>query len=242
MLLSTAPKVFCQRVGVLAVLLALGAATTAAQAQSGPVFRIVGPDGSVTFTDLTGAAAGIPAPAAGVAALPAGASAPDPMANFPFALRQAATRSPVTLYTSENCLPCNRGRQLLVGRGIPFTEKTIATNADVEAFTRLGGGSQVPYLSVGSQAVSGYSETEWTRALNNAGYPPNSQLPRTYQAQAPQPLAPNPVPTLANTTGVVQSQGGSAAASDAATPAAAPAPAAPAAPIVPPAGPGGIRF
>lgn len=242
MLLSTAPNVFCQRAAVLAVLLVLGAATNAAQAQTGPVFRIVGPDGTVTFTDLTGAAAGIPAPAAGVAALPAGASNPDPMANFPFALRQAATRNPVTLYTSENCLPCNRGRQLLVGRGIPFAEKTIATNADVEAFTRLGGGSQVPYLAVGSQAVSGYSETEWTRALNSAGYPPNSQLPRTYQAQAAQPLVPNPAPTLANTTGVVQSPGGGAAASDAATPAAAPAPAAPAAPIVPPAGPGGIRF
>lgn len=241
MSLPTAPNVFCQRAGVLAVLLALGAATTAAQAQSGPVFRIVGPDGTVTFTDLTGAAAGIPAPAAGVTALPAGASAPDPMANFPFALRQAATRSPVTLYTSANCLPCNRGRQLLLGRGIPFAEKTIATNADIEAFTQLGGGSQVPYLAVGAQAVSGYSEAEWTRLLNNAGYPLNSQLPRTYQAQAPQPLAPNPEPTLANTTGVVQSPGGGAAASDAAAPEPA-APAAPAAPIVPPAGPGGIRF
>jgi glutaredoxin len=228
------PALMLLALGFAATLVATLAATTPAQAQTGPVFRLVGPDGRVTFTDLPGAGAGMPA--AGVAPPAGTAGNSDPMANFPFLLRQAATRHPVVLYTTDNCLPCNQGRQLLVGRGVPFSEKTIATNADVEAFTRLGGGSQVPYLSVGAQAVSGYSQAEWTRLLNNAGYPPNAQLPRTYQAQAPQPLA----PTLANTTGVVQGPGGAAATGSGAEPPSAPA--SPSVPIAPTVAPGGIRF
>lgn len=196
-------------------------------AQGNSVIRIVTPDGRVTFTDLTGAGGAVDAPAV---APTRGASGEDRFANFPFALRQAATRHPVTLYTSNGCQPCNRGRQMLVGRGVPFEEKTISNEDDAEAFSKLGGGTQVPYLTVGSQAVSGYSESEWTRLLNNAGYPPNSQLPRTYQALAPQPLAPR---TAAQTaTNAASPAGGTEA-----------APAeAPAIPVAPPTAPGGIRF
>ena len=37
-------------------------------------------------------------------------------------------RFPVTLYTSTNCAPCGAGRTLLASRGIPFSERTVATN------------------------------------------------------------------------------------------------------------------
>lgn len=220
---ASVPSLFLPLLAAAALL----SGVSAVNAQGNSVIRIVTPDGRVTFTDLTGAGGAVDAPAVTPAR---SASEADRFANFPFALRQAATRHPVTLYTSNGCQPCNRGRQMLLGRGIPFEEKTISNEDDAEAFAKLGGGGQVPYLTVGAQAVSGYSESEWTRLLNNAGYPPNSQLPRTYQAMAPQPLAPRTAPPPTT-------DGASPASSTEAAPAEAPP-----VPVAPPTAPGGIRF
>src|SRR5256885_8900445 len=85
------------------------------------VYRIVGPDGKVTFSDR-------PAQSAQQQAAPAAPAAPsvagttDSNANLPYALRQIAGRFPVTLYTSSDCAPCDSARQLLQSRGIPYAE------------------------------------------------------------------------------------------------------------------------
>ena len=73
--------------------------STAALAQQ--VYRIVGPDGKVTFSDRAPAAnAEGTAVGAGPRSGGSGAEA------LPYALRQVATRFPVTLYTSSDCVPC----------------------------------------------------------------------------------------------------------------------------------------
>jgi len=165
--------------------LLLLAACAGAQAQQ--VYRIVGPDGRVTFSDRPAittedrAAAATPVEVQPVApAIDTGA--------LPYDLRQVAQRYPVTLYTSPNCGPCGDARSLLRGRGIPFLEKTVSTQADVDALTRISGGSNVPFATIGSQQLQGYASPEWTQYLDLAGYPKQSALPSNYRAPAAAPL------------------------------------------------------
>jgi glutaredoxin len=151
----------------------------AAQAQA--VYRIVGPDGRVTFSD-------VPPPKAPASATAKPGAAGGGAAALPYALQQVASRYPVTLYTGENCGPCDSGRAYLRGRGIPFTERTVKSNEDVQALQRLAGDASLPLLTVGSQQLKGYSDVEWGQYLDAAGYPKTSQLPRGYEAPAPSPL------------------------------------------------------
>lgn len=146
------------------------------------VYRIVGPDGKVTFSDR---------PPAEGNAQPARTTGTGPAASndaLPFELRQVAGRFPVTLYTGNDCAPCTSARNFLSSRGIPFTERTVSSNDDIAAFQRLSGGTSLPFGSIGSQQLIGFSEGEWAQYLDAAGYPKQSQLPRTYRQPAPAPL------------------------------------------------------
>lgn len=163
------------------LLLVLGLAAVSANAQG--VYRIVGPDGRVTFSDR-------PPPAADARAVGStgASSAPDSTAQLPFQLRQVVARYPVTLYTAKECAPCNSGRNLLNARGIPYTEKLIDTPEDGDALKRLSGEASLPFLTIGGQQIKGYSDTEWTQFLDAAGYPKTSALPGNYRRPAPAPL------------------------------------------------------
>lgn len=158
-------------------LLCLLAANVSAQG----VYRIVGPDGRVSYSDR---------PPAETKASPVGrqAGTGTPNAQLPYDLRQVASRYPVTLYTSKDCAPCNSGRNLLNARGIPYAEKTISTPDDIEALRRINPDGNVPLLTIGSQQLKGYADTEWTQFLDAAGYPKQSQLPGSYRRPAATPL------------------------------------------------------
>lgn len=177
-------------------------------------YKVVAPDGRVTYTDRPGdAPAGsrvTPLGRSGVAA--ESAAAPSPLDGLPFELRRIAQRFPVTLYASPDCAPCDRGRQLLQQRGIPFAERRVRTEDDLAALERLAGTRTVPVLAVGSQLSRGWLESEWAGNLDLAGYPARSQLPRDWQ--------PPPVTPLA-----ARAASAAEAAASAAPPAAAPAPA-----------------
>ena len=200
--------------------LVLGLVSVAALAQG--VYRIVGPDGRVSYSDQPPPAANAKPVVSGAPGAAGGASA-----QLPFELRQVASRYPVVLYTSAECAPCNSGRNLLNARGIPYAERTISTNEDAEALKRLSGQASLPFLTIGSQQIKGYSDSEWTQFLDAAGYPKQSALPSAYRRAAPTPLvavAPAAAPAPATTA---QSQ-----------PAEAPAPS-----VAPPVtNPAGIRF
>lgn len=161
--------------------LALGLVSVAVLAQG--VYRIVGPDGRVSYSDQ-------PPPAANAKPVTGSAAGGSGSANaqLPFDLRQVATRYPVLLYTSSECAPCNSGRNLLNARGIPYSEKTISTNEDAEALRRLTGQTSLPFLTIGSQQIRGYSDSEWTQFLDAAGYPKQSALPSSYRRAAATPL------------------------------------------------------
>ncbi len=160
-------------------------AAPAAQA----LFKVVGPDGKVTYTDRP------PSPSEG-RVLPVNREtgrASDPA--LPFALRQVATRFPVTLYTASSCGDaCALGRNLLSKRGVPFIERVAETDEEREAWPRLVGGSEAPVLKVGEQTLRGYAPVAWDETLDTAGYPRQSLLPSTYQSPAPVPLVERKAP------------------------------------------------
>ena len=147
------------------------------------VYRVVGADGKVTFSDKPPANIG----AATTQEIVGNGSANNSQA-LPFALRQIVAKYPVTLYTSDNCGPCGSGRSLLTGRGVPFTEKTVNTNEDADALQRISGANTIPFVTIGGQQLKGYSDSEWTQFLNAAGYPKTSALPANYRHQAATPL------------------------------------------------------
>ena len=93
-------------------------ATAASYAQT--VYRIVGSDGKVTFSDKP------PVEARAKVSTGAGASGSSNAASpLPFELRQVAQKYPVTLYLGDNCGPCQSAKTLLLSRGVPFSEKTV---------------------------------------------------------------------------------------------------------------------
>ena len=92
----------------------------AASAQAQTVYRIVGPDGTVSFSDQPPpSAAKSAAPVATAGTTDAGGGGAN--ARLPFELRKVVGQFPVVLYVSKECSPFYSGRYLLVARGIPFT-------------------------------------------------------------------------------------------------------------------------
>jgi glutaredoxin len=169
--------------GLSGVLVLAGFSGGDANAQQ--IYRIVAPDGRITFSDTAPRDANTRATVATAVPMP-GASVDN--SALPFELREAANRYPVTLYTGASCAPCGSGRAFLSGRGIPFTEKTVTTNDDIDALKRLAGAPSLPFLTIGGQQLKGYSESEWGQFLDAAGYPKTSQLPASYSAQPATPL------------------------------------------------------
>jgi glutaredoxin len=108
--------------------------------------------------------------------------------SLPFELRNVTSRYPVTLYTGADCGPCAGARSFLATRGVPFTERTVASEEDIEALKRMAGQARLPLLTIGGQQLKGYSESEWTQYLDAAGYPKTSQLPANWRNPAPTPL------------------------------------------------------
>jgi len=140
----------------------------AAQAQ---LYRWTDENGKVHYTD-----APPPANATNVqkkaSARPGGSEAASGSAQQPYALRQAASNFPVTIYTSKDCGdPCTKGLAHLKKRGVPFTEKTVGSKAEIDALTKLAGAPRVPVLVVGVVVQKEYEERSWNGALSTAGYP-----------------------------------------------------------------------
>lgn len=152
-----------------------------AQAQ---VFKWVDANGKVTYSD-------VPPPKTAVSVEKKSYSSSDePNYAFSYELGQAVKNMPVTLYNSAKCTPCDDGRNFLKQNGIPFSEKTVVTNADVEKLNSIGGGTQLPLLVIGRTNFKGFSYGDWRSGLTQAGYPESNQLPADYHYPAPQSAAP----------------------------------------------------
>ena len=157
---------------------------TLGMAHAQAVYRIVGPDGKVTFSDKPP----VNATQGKIAATGTGAAAASSGSTLPFELRQVASKYPVVLYTGAQCAPCETGRSLLTSRGVPYSERTITTNEDRVSLQRLTSDTTLPYLTIGGQKIKGFNDTEWTQYLDAAGYPKTSALPPGYRNVPASPL------------------------------------------------------
>lgn len=164
------------------LLLAMYAAAAHAQ-----LYKWVGPDGKVNYTDSP------PPPSAAKVETKSltigGASASD----FPYEVMEAMKNNPVTLYSTRNCIPCDDGRKHLNERGIPYTEKTVASNEDIAQFRKISGDNNLPLLVVGRIKEHGYQPDAWNGTLTAAGYPEGNRLPKSYRQPPAEPAAPKPV-------------------------------------------------
>jgi hypothetical protein len=159
--------------------LALLVCSAAADAQ---VFKWVGPDGKTNYSDVP------PGPTVVRSQKKMFTGNVVDTADMPFDLAAAVKNSPVTLYTGAKCIPCDDGRKLLNARGIPFSEKTVSSNADIAL---LGGsGVELPQLAVGSSKLRGFEAGAWNTSLTAGGYPESSKLPKTYRNPAAEAAAP----------------------------------------------------
>ncbi|RSZ57685.1 glutaredoxin family protein [Massilia atriviolacea] len=163
--------------GMLALLLCAGGAG----AQQ--MYKWVDASGKVTFSDKPPPANAKPieikAGAGGAASVP-----------LPYALAQAARAHPVVLYTRAKCDYCDRGRNLLKERGIPFTEKTVQTPADDAKLKEAGGDGSLPFIKVGRAKSTGFEAAAWNTMLTDAAYPEKKMLPPGYQYPKATPAAP----------------------------------------------------
>lgn len=162
-------------------------------------YKVVGPDGRVTYTDRPPADATAKVTDLGRRGSPVAAPPAAGESALPVDLQRLVQRFPVTLFTAADCGPCNEGRQFLQQRGVPYTERVVANNDDIAALERTVGGRTVPALTVGGQALRGFNGSDWTSYLDAAGYPRESRLPRGWAPPAPAPLvARAPVPAAQN--------------------------------------------
>jgi glutaredoxin len=196
----------------MALAAAFAALVLATPAQA--LFKVVNPDGTITYTDRP------PPPVANSRITQLGrpnSTIVEPDSPLPPELRQVMQRYPVTLYTTTECSPCNAGRQLLASRGIPYSERRIGTEEDAQAFERLFGTRTLPLVTVGAQALRGFSESDWGAYLDAANYPKQSRLPRGWQpppatAMVERASAPVAPPTVTRQPPVQQPAGATEAA------------------------------
>jgi glutaredoxin len=155
-------------------------------------YKVVNPDGSVSYTDRPP----VTTNARITPVLRAGAQAPaGPQAALPAELRTVVQRHPVTLYTTAECGPCDSGRRQLQQRGVPYAERRIVNEDDAAALQRLVGGRTVPALTIGAQPLRGWSEADWGSYLDAAGYPRESKLPKGWPVAEATPLVERAAPT-----------------------------------------------
>ena len=172
-------------VRLAAVAALLGSAAVGALAQ----YKIVGPDGQVTYTDKPPTAAQMKAPGDDAPSATTGTG------GLPYETRQAMAKYPVTLFATKSCQPCDSARQALRQRGVPFNEYSVTTDADVAALRSRFGSTTSPVILIGNQSVTGYSQRDLAGYLDAAGYPAQARL-IGYNWPPAQPLT-SPAPVAA---------------------------------------------
>jgi glutaredoxin len=150
------------------VLIAFGLLAVALTAQA-QLYRWTDAGGKVHYTDTPPPAGAKNVEKKGLARS-GGAQAAS--AQQPYALQQAVKNFPVTVYTSKDCNdPCKKGLAYLKKRGVPFTEKVVGTQDEIDEVTKLAGEARVPVMVVGVSVQKDFEERSWSDALDTAGYP-----------------------------------------------------------------------
>lgn len=133
----------------------------AAGATAQTLYKSVGPDGRVSYSDRP------PERGQVVKTLtPATAPSSELPVSAVEQLRRLRATAPaaaapatggVVLYSAEWCSYCKKAKAYLAGKGIAYREVDIDTPDGLAAFARAGGGKGVPLLVAGGRQVGGFS-------------------------------------------------------------------------------------
>jgi hypothetical protein len=149
--------------------------------QAGALYRSIDENGNVQYSDK-------PIPDAADTEKLNASFEPVAEDSLPFETRRANSKFPVTLYVADSCgSGCTEARDYLIKRGIPFTEKKLVTADDIEAFRKDSGGNQIPVMHLGTKWLTGFMESTWRLALDDAGYPKNAPYIRKVTPPAEKP-------------------------------------------------------
>ncbi len=87
-------------------------------------------------------------------------------------IQEVAAKSPVTLYLIPDCASCDAARAYLKKRKIPFKEKNVENNPElqVEMKKRIGV-LTVPAILIGKKIMKGYIQSLLEGELDAVGYP-----------------------------------------------------------------------
>lgn len=93
-------------------------------------------------------------------------------------LEQLKEDKPVVFYSVETCDACDLVRSYLQTRGIPFNEKSIRDDAELqEELIAKTGELSVPVVTIGEEVVEGYNKPVLKDKLDAAGYPDKTAEP-----------------------------------------------------------------
>lgn len=85
---------------------------------------------------------------------------------------EAAEKFPVVLYSTPSCSACNSARAYLQSRGIPFQDKDVEGNGELQQELKQKAGEiSVPTILIGSKVMRGYVQSLLEGELDAAGYP-----------------------------------------------------------------------
>ena len=152
-------------------------------------YKIVSPDGHVTYTDKPPTPSDVRSN---------GNSGSSSGSGLPFETRQASAKYPVTLYTTKGCSPCDAARQWLRNRGVPFGEYSIDNDRSATLLEQRFGSNTLPVVTIGGQTVTGFSSRDLQSFIDAAGYPAQAHLVG-YSWPAAVPLAPAAAPAPVGT-------------------------------------------
>ncbi len=159
-----------------------------ANVQAGELYRSVDKEGKVHYSDS-------PLPDTEDVEELKFAKEPAQDESLPYETQRARQNFPVTLYSIPSCeSACTQARDLLHKRGIPFTEKSLVTQEEIDAFRKDSGDSQVPAITIGKTWLKGFLAEQWNSELDIAGYPKKALAyrPKPPTRSTSTPLAPTP--------------------------------------------------
>lgn len=159
-------------------------------AQAGELFRWVDKAGKVHYSDVP------PADVNDVERKNLSSNAAQ-NEDLPYETRRAQENFPVILYVTESCAPCDQARSMLNKRGIPFSEKLLKSQEDIDAFYKMSGSNGAPTLLVGKNYLTGFTESRWNSELDAAGYPKTAGYRQRIAPPAPATPAPPAEPPAA---------------------------------------------
>ena len=147
------------------IILLLALASILSTVQAAELYRWLDSKGVVHYSDM-------PPPQADQAEIKKFSGAANSEQALPYETRRAQQNFPVTLFVASGCRsPCDQARSLLNKRGIPYTEKVLKTQEELDAFKKLSGMDGIPALSVGKTYLGGFLDEQWNSELDVAGYP-----------------------------------------------------------------------